>query len=261
MESLVPALTIIGLGLNSEQDLTLRGLHAARHAEEIYMENYTSLLPDLSVRHLETLVRRPIRLLSRDQLEHPGLTNFLESIGSKNAALFVPGDPLTATTHQTVRAEALQRGFDVKVIHAASIFTAAPGLAGLFIYKFGASATITFQDNPSNVPYEILNENKKRGLHTLFFLDIRRPEDRYMTVTEALQILKNQETQERQDVISDDSLFVGVARAGSETSTVRAGTLTDLSRADFGGPPHTLIAPGKLHFMEEEFLARYRMGS
>ena len=254
----MPGLTIIGLGLDSEIDLSLRGLEAARRAEEIFLEDYTSLLSNLSIPRLEELVQKPIRLISRDELEHPGLRNFLGGISSKNVALLVPGDPLTATTHQAVRSQALKQGLDVRVIHASSIFTAAPGLAGLFIYKFGSSATITFPDNPSKVPYETLTENKQRGLHTLFFLDLRKPENRFMRISEALQILQENEIQERRGVVTDDSLFVGVARAGSETSTVHAGTLRDLAGTDFAGPPHTLIAPGKLHFMEEEFLAQLR---
>lgn len=255
------ALTIIGLGLNSEVDLTLRGLEAARLAEEIFMEDYTNLLPDLSIQRLEELVQKPVRLLSRDQLEHPGLTRFLEGISSKKAALLVPGDPLTATTHQAVRSQALKRGLSVRVIHASSIFTAAPGLSGLFIYKFGPSASITFPDNPSKAPYQTLSENNRRGLHTLFFLDLRRPENRFMTVSEALQLLKENEVEEKQGVATDESLFIGIARAGSENSTVRAGTLRELSSIDFGGPPHTLIAPGRLHFMEEECLAQLRTSS
>ncbi len=257
----MPGLTIIGLGLNSENDLSLRGLDAARGAEEIFLEDYTSLLTDLSIPRLEELVRKPVRLLSRDSLEHPGLTGFLEGISSKNVALLVPGDPLTATTHQAVRSQALKQGLEVRVIHGSSIYTAAPGLAGLFIYKFGPSATITFPDNPSTVPYETLTENNQRGLHTLFFLDLRKPENRFMRIPEALQILKDNEREKEHGVITDESLFIGIARAGSEMPMLRAGTLLNLLRTDFGGAPHTLIAPGKLHFMEEEFISRLKDGS
>ncbi len=257
----MPALTIIGLGLNSERDLSLRGLEAARLAEEIFMEDYTNLLADLSLPHLEQLVQKPVKLLPRESLEDPGLTVFLEEISSKSTALLVPGDPLTATTHQTIRSQALKQGLDVRVIHGSSIFAAAPGLAGLFIYRFGPSATITFPDNPSSVPYETLTENKQRELHTLFFLDLRKPENRFMRIPEALQILKDNESEEERGVITDESLFIGIARAGSDMPLIRAGTLQDLLRIDFGGAPHTLIAPGKLHFMEEEFVARLKAGS
>ena len=257
----MPGLTIIGVGLNSERDLSLRGLEAARLADEIFMEDFTSLLSDLSIPHLEELVQKPIKLLSRDSLEDPGLTTFLEEISSKNTALLVPGDPLTATTHQTIRSQALKQRLDVNVIHGSSIYTAAPGLAGLFIYKFGPAATITFPDNPSKVPYETLAENMQRGLHTLFFLDLRRPENRFMKIPEALQILSDKEREEERGVITDESLFIGVARAGSEKPILRAGTRQELLKTDFGGAPHTLIAPGRLHFMEEEFVARLKTGS
>ena len=49
-------------------------------------------------------------------------------------------------------------------------------------------------------------------------------------------------------------MAVGIARAGAENCVVKAGTLKKLEKYDFGGPPHTLIFPGKLHFMEAEAL-------
>lgn len=37
-------LTIVGLGLNDERDVTGRGLEAVRAADIIYLENYTATL-------------------------------------------------------------------------------------------------------------------------------------------------------------------------------------------------------------------------
>jgi diphthine synthase len=49
-------------------------------------------------------------------------------------------------------------------------------------------------------------------------------------------------------------LIKGVARAGSETSEVRAGTVENVVNYNFGAPPHIIIFPSKLHFMEAEAL-------
>jgi diphthine synthase len=47
---------------------------------------------------------------------------------------------------------------------------------------------------------------------------------------------------------------VGIAKAGSDSPIVKADTVKALLKFDFGAPPHTLVFPGKLHFMEAEAL-------
>jgi diphthine synthase len=50
---------------------------------------------------------------------------------------------------------------------------------------------------------------------------------------------------------------VGVARAGSPSPTLKAGSISELVQHDFGGPPQSLIFLGKLHFMEAEALIAF----
>ena len=57
-----------------------------------------------------------------------------------------------------------------------------------------------------------------------------------------------------EQVITSRTLVIGVARAGSIEPAVKAGYLEEVMNHDFGAPPHTLIFPGKLHFMEAEAL-------
>ena len=54
--------------------------------------------------------------------------------------------------------------------------------------------------------------------------------------------------------ISSETLVCVVARAGSPDCVVRAGPLKEMISLDFGGPLHTLVVPGKLHFMESDAL-------
>jgi hypothetical protein len=74
---------------------------------------------------------------------------FLEKARKNDIALFVPGDPLIATTHIDLVFEAKRRKIPVKIIHNASIFSAI-GEAGLQIYKFGKTATVPMNGKMEN---------------------------------------------------------------------------------------------------------------
>jgi diphthamide biosynthesis methyltransferase len=86
------------------------------------------------------------------------------------------------------------------------------------------------------------------------YLDIKAEEQRYLTVNEALQTLLELEKQKKEQVATPRTLVIGVARAGSPQPVVKAGHIEAVINCDFGAPPHTLIFPGKLHFMEAEAL-------
>ncbi len=75
-----------------------------------------------------------------------------------------------------------------------------------------------------------------------------------MTVRDGLEALLTIEKQKRKQVITRDTLVIGIARAGSSEPIVKAGYVEEMMRQNFGAPPHTLVFPGKLHFMEAEAL-------
>ena len=106
----------------------------------------------------------------------------------------------------------------------------------------------------SETPYRVIGENRKIGLHTLCFLDIRADEKRYMTMKDGLETLLAMEKRKRSQVITKETLVVGIARAGSKTSIAKAGYVENVINHNFGAPPHILVFPGKLHFMEAEAL-------
>ena len=86
------------------------------------------------------------------------------------------------------------------------------------------------------------------------YLDIKAEEQRYLTIREALQTLLELEKHKKKQIVTPGTLVVGVARAGSAEPAVKAGYIEEVINYDFGAPPHTLIFPGKLHFMEAEAL-------
>jgi diphthine synthase len=85
-------------------------------------------------------------------------------------------------------------------------------------------------------------------------LDIRAKERRYLSIREALDTLLQIEAKRKEKVVTMETLAVGIARAGSDSPQVRANLIKDLLNYDFGPPPHSLVFPGRLHFMEAEAL-------
>ena len=245
-------LVFIGLGLCGEC-IPLRGLREAREADVVYVELYTSIVLGLNIRELEVAIGKSIKVLDREAVEqHPD--NILNDAKAGKVAFLVPGDPMVATTHVDLRLRAARAGIQTKIVHAASIASAAAGLAGLQSYTFGRSATVPFPDNPSQTPYEVLAENQGRGLHTLLLLDIRAEQNRAMTANEAIDVMLGLEAKLRKKAFTPSTLAVVVARAGSGDAVVRADRVERLREIDFGSPPHVLIVPGKLHFVEAEAL-------
>jgi len=250
-------LVFIGLGLFDERDLSLRGVEEARDADFVFAELYTSLLAGLSMWRLEKIIGRKVTVLRRRDLEDEDGELLLQRAEGGKVAFLVPGDPLIATTHIDLRIRAERRGIKTRVVHAASIVSAVMGLSGLQNYKFGRSVTIPFPKNgvASETPYEVICENKARNLHTLCFLDIDVERSRYMKIREALEILMSLEEKLGKNVITLESLAVGISRAGSIDGVVKAGSIKDLMSFNFGDPPHILVIPSeRLHFMEAEAL-------
>jgi len=249
-------LVFIGLGLYSERDISLHGIGEAKTAETVFAELYTSLMPGLDTAKLEKLVEKKISFVSRRDLEDDCGKKILKAAEKGKTILLVPGDPLIATTHVDLRIRAERQGIKTRVVHGASIVSAVMGLSGLQNYKYGRSVTIPFSEQGvvAETPYNVIGENKKRGLHTLCFLDIKAEERRYMTVKEGLQALLSVEKQRRKRVVTSDTIAIGIARAGSKKPVVKANIVDELLRFDFGAPPHSLVFPGKLHFMEAEAL-------
>ncbi|KYK19954.1 diphthine synthase [Thermoplasmatales archaeon SG8-52-4] len=247
-------LTFIGLGLYDERDISLKGLEEIKKSDKVYAEFYTSKLTGTDVKNIEETIGKPIEILSRDETEKG--EKILNSAISKNVVFLTAGDPMTATTHVDLRLRAIKKEIKTKVVHSSSIITAVSGLLGLQNYKFGRATTLAYPEKnyfPTS-PYDIIKENQEIGLHTLILLDIQEDKNRYMTANEGLKLLIKMEEKQKSDLIHENSLFCIVARAGSDKPIVTSGSIKDLIKKDFGPPLHTMVMPGKLHFMEIEAL-------
>jgi len=249
-------LTLIGLGLFDEKDVTLRGIDAAKAADVVYIELYTNAWRGKN--GLEKIIGKKIIELKREDLEQRA-AKIINEAKTKDVVLFVSGDPLIATTHSTILNDARNAGIETKVIHNASIVSAI-GETGLHVYKFGATATVPFPEKTSGkLPesvYDVLKSNKAEGLHTLLLLDIT-PE-RCMTPNEAIEILLELEKKRGEKNFTDETEIIVFARAGASDSKIFFGNARELKGMDFGGPPMVMIVPGRLHFSEREYLERFR---
>jgi diphthine synthase len=251
-------LSFVGLGLHDEDGITVRGLKEIVDSEVVFAESYTSALSEGAIDRLAKVAGRPIELLTRVQVEDGSMV--LGQARTRKVALLVPGDPMTATTHVDLRLRAAKEGIETVTVHGSSVLTAVPGVLGLQHYKFGRTTTLPFPQegfSPTS-PYDVVAENLARGLHTLVLLDIDSENSRYMTANQGLNLLLDMERRSGKGVITEDMLVCAVARAGSPDCRAAAGKLKELMEMDFGPPLHSLVVPGKLHFMEEEAISLLR---
>ena len=250
-------LVFVGLGLNDEKGISLSGLEETKTSNSVFMELYTSLMPHFSLERFEALSGKQVNLVTRRELEEENGRRILNATEKGKTVFLVPGDPLIATTHVTLRIEAEKRGVKTRIIHGASVISAIIGLSGLHNYKFGKTVTIPFPENSSETPYNVIAQNRKLGLHTLCLLDLKVDEKRFLSINEALTLLLEIEQKRKEGIVTPSTLAVGVARAGSNAPTLKADFVKKLLTHDFGGPPQSLIFPGDLHFMEAEALMAF----
>ncbi len=249
-------LYFIGLGLNDEKDITVKGLEAVRKCDSVYLESYTSIL-NCTKEQLEEFYGKKI-ILARRSLVEADDNEVIESAKDRNVAFLVAGNPLVATTHIDLFMRARKEGIKCCVIHNSSVISAV-GMTGLQAYKFGKTTSIPFDNENVESPYDALKGNLSLGLHTLFLLDLSPEEGKFMSVNDAIRYLLKVELKRNEKIFSEKTLCVGCARLGSESQSIKAGTAKELLKLDFGRPVHCLIVPGKLHFMEEEVLKTYRL--
>lgn len=248
-------LILAGLGLFNEKDLNLKGIEEAKKADKVFIELYTSKWFG-DIKNLEKIIGKKVELLNRKNLEEES-AKILAQAKNKNILIFVPGDPMVATTHASLIQDAKKLGIKTKIIHNASIVSAICE-TGLHFYKFGPCVTIPFPEKtkgklPESV-YEIIKMNRLRGLHTLCLLDIT--EEKAMSPKEAIEILLNLENARKENIIKEDLGVVVFSKVGGDDQKIVFDSIKNLKNKRFDVPA-VLIIPGILHFTEKEFLLTF----
>lgn len=228
-------LYLISTGLHDEKDMSLKALEAAKSCSKLYLETYTDNI-SISAGKLSRLIGRPVEELPRRGLEDEA-GKLIREAKAKDIGVFVGGDALSATTHIMLISGAKKAGVPFKIVHGSSIITAVAE-TGLQVYKFGRIVTLT--KDFLNSTLDMIKDNMKIGLHTLVLLDIG------MTAREAARIL----------VTRLGCKAVAACNLGGDDSIIVYDYLKNLAEnKNLNITPAVIAIPGKLHFMEEEFLA------
>ena len=240
-------LYLIGLGLD-KKDISLEALETIKDCDKIYLENYTTVFP-YTAKDLEKVIKKKTSPAERKFLEEKN--EMIELAKKKDVALLIYGDPLSATTHVDILMRAKKEKVKTKVLHAPSIMTAVAE-TGLQLYKFGKTGSIARWILPSFRPesfYDIVMQNQSIDAHTLLLLDIG------LSVNDALSYLESM-SRTKDAQIMDWDLIV-VEKAGSDKQVISVGKVETLVKKKFTLPA-CMIVPGKLHFLEKEFLESVR---
>jgi len=235
-------LNLIGIGLNDEKDITLKGLELVKESDYIYLENYTSTL-QCSIEKLEQLYGKKIILAEREFIEDGSV--IIDQASNSNVSILIIGDVFSATTHISLYLQALENDIQVQIINNASVLTAI-GITGLELYKFGKTTSIPFHE--SKTPLEVIEKNYP--LHTLCLLDLVPKEKHFMESSEALEKLFSLG-------FKKDTKIIICTQLGSKNPTIiytEAENIKPLNKF-----PQCIIVPGELHFMEEDMLEKYKV--
>ena len=250
-------LYFIGLGLNDEKDISIKGLELVKKADFVYLENYTAKI-NCNIDYLEKLYSKKVILADRKLVEIDAEKTILKQAKTKEVAFLVVGDVCSATTHMDLYLRAKRLGIKTRIVHNASVLTAI-GVTGLQLYNFGKTASIPFLNENIETPYDVLAMNQKNNLHTLFILDVKENSNDSLSVNDAIRYLLKVEMKRGQRLFTDNTLCVGCTKLGSLDQIIRVGKANELLQYLFKGGMHCLIVPAKnLHFMEEEALNLYR---
>jgi len=238
-------LKLISFGLSDHYDMSLRAFEEAKRCSQLYAELYTMKL-DSTAESLSDIIGKKVTLLHRSNLEESA-TNILNEAAESDIGILIGGDCLSATTHISLLVDAAKKGIASSVIHGSSIFTAIAE-SGLSLYKFGKTVTMPLPEKgPADSVMEAIEDNTSIGLHTLILMDLDIDQQKFITITEAIKKLIEKG-------FKSDSLVVGISRLGSKDSLIKADKAEDIAKIDFGPPPHCMIVPSNLHFIETDAL-------
>jgi diphthine synthase len=229
-------LYLIGLGLNSK-GYSREAYDAIKSADKVYVDTYTIEFPYDFSEITSQFRNKKFIPAGREFVEGLG---FLEEAKNKDIVLLVYGSPLVATTHSVIIKEAIEKKLKIKIIHAGSILDAVAE-TGLQPYKFGK--TTSLPNFPADSYIDIVRENLKFGSHTLVLVDIGLKFEDAMNKLD--KDSKNKKVKMNKVVVCE--------RLGLKDSHLYYDTIKRLRYLKIKAP-FSIIIPGKLHFVEKEFL-------
>ncbi len=246
-------LTFVGLGLGAK-GVSLEGIDELKSADIAYLEYYTSPHEPSLLKALENAVGKRLEIVDRSFVEDGN--RILDEASKKQVALAVQGDPMIATTHGELRARATKMGIETRLVHGATIASAAASESGLHYYKFSRTVTVTRESvGRLTQAYHILHQNLLEGAHTLLLLEYDAESGEGVSPPDALAGLLLAEGNFKRGVVGESTFAVVVSRVGRPDTAVVGGSFVELVKKEYGQPPHSIIIPGRLHFTETESIS------
>lgn len=235
-------LYLIGLGLSADS-ISHEGLEVLKKCKKVYLESYTVEFP-YSTQHLEEVIGKKLVLADREFVES---LRVIDEAKKQDVALLIYGNPLMATTHITIMQECVLSNVKCKVLHNASVLDAV-SLTGLQIYKFGKIASMPKWDEKKNFKpdsfMDIVKDNQSIGAHSLILVDIG------LAFPNALEELK---VSGKAKQVSLNKVIV-CQQLGTKNQKILYRPLSELENFTGVRAPFCFILPGKLHFVESEYL-------
>jgi diphthine synthase len=185
--------------------------------------------------------------------------DILEQASNNEVAIIVYGDPLIATTYIELFLRATKRSIKVEVIHSASGITSLIGESGLQIYKFGRTSTIMSEPQSAVSVYNTLFDNLLLGNHTLILTEYNETKDNispfFLDPNDAMKMLLDVEKDQRSRAFTEETYVIVASRIGRADKKIISGQTRSLLETNYGTGPHSLIVPGRLHFVEKEAIS------
>ena len=245
-------LALVGLGVNGIGSISLSGNMTLRKSDIIYLDGYTTPIPQNLVEKLCRQIGKQVIVLDRTGLEQ-GLGRIIDEAKTNLVSVAVLGDPFFATTHLNFLIEAKKNNLSCKVIHNTSIASILTNSCGLHPYKFGRVTTIVREHGtPATSAYFALYDNLIRGVHTTFLLEFDVENNVGVSPLNAFNLLKDAEETYKLGAFSDETFVIVACRVEREDERFFAQKVGGLWKTDFGSPPYSIIVPSTLHFTEKE---------
>ena len=123
-------LSFIGLGISGISELSDNTLSVIKNAKVVYLESFTSPIPDTEKKQLENICNGEFKIAKRWLVEDGN--EILDNAKKKKTVLISYGDPYIATTHLELKTRAIKDGIETKTIHSSSIVSSVIGKFSFF---------------------------------------------------------------------------------------------------------------------------------
>jgi len=230
---------LIGIGMDINS-ISCDAKNILKKCDSVYLESYTVDFP-YTFDDLSENLGVKLTVLQRAFVEDEHL---LQEAKTKDIALLVYGDSLSATTHTQLILACKKQNIPYKIFHNSSIFITIAE-TGLQLYKFGKTASMP-QWTKAFEPTSFLDyylENKNCGAHTLLLTDIG------LDICDAIDQLEIACNKKECKI---DKIII-LSNAGLDSQKIYYDTLPNLKIKEIS-KPYCIIIPGNLHFLEEEYL-------